>query len=94
MFHNPIVRPVALRGSVLLKASLITVKAIHVCAMLASSHPLRERWVMSPWAGAPATHSPHRMPRKTGMYVGWFWPAWGAGCRLTDSTRATHGTPT
>ena len=77
MFHNPRVRPVALGGAVLPKASMTIVQATHVRGMPAPAHPLRQRGVMHPRAGARAPHSPHRIPRKTGLAVGWFWPAWG-----------------
>jgi hypothetical protein len=39
MFHNPMVRPVALGGSVLPKASMLTMKATHVRGTLAPAHP-------------------------------------------------------
>jgi hypothetical protein len=58
IFHNPMVGPVALGGAMLLKASMITVKATHVRGMLAPAHRPRERWVMIPRAGAPASTRP------------------------------------
>jgi len=88
MFHNPLLRPVALGGSVPSKAFMITVQATHVRGMPAHAYPLRQRGEMHPRAGAPAPHSPHRIPRKTGLSVGWVWPAlggFGVGARTAYS---------
>jgi hypothetical protein len=46
IFHNPMVRPVALGGAVLPKASMITVKAAHVRGILPTAHLVRAMWVM------------------------------------------------
>jgi hypothetical protein len=91
IFHNPMVRPVTFGGSVLPQASIIAVKATHVRGMLAPPHPLRDMWVMRPWAGAPAPHSPQRILRKMGIDVNLSSSEWGG---VGAGSRTAHGPPT
>jgi hypothetical protein len=94
MFHNPLLRPVALGGSVPPKAFMITVQATHVRGMPALAHPLRQRGEMHPRAGAPAPPLAPPHPEKDGPFrglgvacIGRFW------CRRTDGIQPTDGTP-